>query len=288
MYRRGHNETVSKTVSQKNGPWVRIPPSPPKHKKSKEVISLEDYRKKEIIKASIAIFIIVIAILITLIIILKYQVEGEQNMPFKLSKILVVSTAEGVQKQDAQEKWNLDIYQNNDVYFTIEKNEEYKEETKIESIEIKNIIISKLPNVGNVKAYMPNSSEGRLFVISEDTCVQNGELKFNGALKTNNKLLEIANQGGTIVIRFANTKIGNYISNDENEEIIHDGTLISKIGLEEEQIQYEVTFDLIINLENKSYVDTIKLQMPSEKGLIENGTLSKEIKEGFIFKRKVK
>ena len=96
---------------------------------------MEETRKKEKIKACVAILVIILAIFITLIIIFKYQVEGETNMPFKLSKILVVSTAEGVQKDGSQEKWNLDIFQNNDVYFTIEKNEKNKEEEKIESVE---------------------------------------------------------------------------------------------------------------------------------------------------------
>lgn len=248
---------------------------------------MEETRKKEKIKACVAILVIILAIFITLIIIFKYQVEGETNMPFKLSKILVVSTAEGVQKDGSQEKWNLDIFQNNDVYFTIEKNEKNKEEEKIESVEIKNIKVNKKPIVGEIKTYMPNSSDGRLFTFSDDSLVEDGSLQFKGASKTNSKLLEIGNQGGTIVIRFSNTNLGNYTS-EEDEEIIHNGTMLSKLQLEEEQIKFEVTFDFVINVKNRSYVDTITLQLPAGENLIENGTLSKEITEGFVFKRKVK
>ena len=54
-----------------------------------------DNSKKDFIQK---IGIIVIAVLIVVIIallILKYEVEGEKNMPFRISKIIVVSSAEG-------------------------------------------------------------------------------------------------------------------------------------------------------------------------------------------------
>ena len=77
---------------------------------------------KEKVKACVAILVIILVILIAGIIIMKYNVEGETNMPYKLSKITIVSTAEGVENEEAQEKWNLSIFQNNDLYFSIEKN----------------------------------------------------------------------------------------------------------------------------------------------------------------------
>lgn len=245
---------------------------------------MEETRKKEKIKACIAICIIVLAILTTGIIILKYQIEGETNMPFKLSKITIVSTAEGVQKENAEEKWNFTVFQNNDIYFSIEKNENAKEENKIESIEIKNIQVTKAPKVGKINTYMPNSSEGRLFVCSKDTLVEDNKLTYKGATKSNSKTLEIGNQGGTAVIRISNTQIGDYVSNEE-QEIKHDATLLKKLQLEQEQIEFNVTFDFIINLRNKSYIDTITLEMPCSKNLIEEGTSSKEITDSFVFKR---
>ena len=87
-------------------------------------------RKKEKIKACIAIAVIVLAIILTGIISMKYQVEGETNMPYTLSKIMIVSTAEGVHQEGAQEKWNLSVFQNNDIYFSIEKGKNNKEELR--------------------------------------------------------------------------------------------------------------------------------------------------------------
>lgn len=245
---------------------------------------MDETRKKEKIKACIAIAVIVLAIIITGIITMKYYVEGETNMPFTLSKITVVSTAEGVQNDGALEKWNLSIFQNNDVYFSIEKNENNKEEEIIESISIENIQITKAPSIGEIKTYMPNSLDGRLFSYAQEYVLPENKLTFKGATKSNSKTLEIGNQGGTAVIRFSNTGIGNYIS-DEDEEIKHDGSLLYKTDATMESLRFEINFDFVIYLKNKSYVSNISLSLPCGENLLEEGTCSKEITEGFVFKR---
>lgn len=245
---------------------------------------MEETRKKEKIKACIAIAVILLAILVTGIIIMKYYVEGETNMPFTLSKITVVSTAEGVQNANAQEKWNLSIFQNNDIYFSIEKNENNKEESMIESISIEDIQIVETPKIGQVKTYMPNSLDGRLFSYSDEYIVQENKLTYKGASKSNSKTLEIGNQGGTALLRFSNNEIGKYISN-EDEEIKHDGSLISKTGANIQDLKFKVNFNFVINLKNKSYVSNISLELPCKESLIEEGTCSTEITDSFVFKR---
>lgn len=245
---------------------------------------MEETRRKEKIKACIAIAVIVLAIIITGIISMKYYVEGETNMPFTLSKITIVSTAEGVENEGTQEKWNLSIFQNNDIYFSIEKNDNNKEDEIIESVSIENIQVLENPKVGQIKTYMPNSSDGRLFSYSDEYIVQENKLTFKGASKSNSKTLEIGNQGGTAVIRFANTQIGTYISN-EDEEIKHDGSLLQKLNVQNEDVSFKVSFDVVINLKNKSYISNVVLDLPCEDDLIEQGTCSKEITDKFVFKR---
>lgn len=245
---------------------------------------MEETRRKEKIKACIAIAVIVLAIIITGIISMKYYVEGETNMPFALSKITIVSTAEGVENEGTQEKWNLSIFQNNDIYFSIEKNDNNKEDEIIKSVSIENIQVLENPKVGQIKTYMPNSSDGRLFSYSDEYIVQENKLTFKGASKSNSKTLEIGNQGGTAVIRFANTQIGTYISN-EDEEIKHDGSLLQKLNVQNEDVSFKVSFDVVINLKNKSYISNVVLDLPCEDDLIEQGTCSKEITDKFVFKR---
>ena len=168
---------------------------------------LEKQKKKEIIKAVLAVAFLVILICIVGIMMIRYSVEGEKDMPFYLSKITMISTAEGVEHADSIEKWNMDIYQNNDIYFSIEKSENADEDETIKSVSIENIQITKTPAVGAIKSYMPNCGEGRAFTYTEDYVIQNQSLTYQGGTQTDLKMLQIGNQGGNIAIRFTNTGI---------------------------------------------------------------------------------
>ena len=101
----------------------------------------------------------------------------------------------------------MDIYQNNDIYFSIEKSENADEDETIKSVSIENIQITKTPAVGEIKSYMPNSGEGRAFTYTEDYVIQNQSLTYQGGTQTDLKMLQIGNQGGNIAIRFTNTGI---------------------------------------------------------------------------------
>ena len=135
---------------------------------------------KDKIKMSIAIAVLSIIIGIVFIIVLQYQIEGEKNMPYKLSKITVISTAEGVQNQENTEetaKWNLKINQNNDIYFFIDENGEYAKNKIIDSVTIKNIQVTKSPAKGTVKAIMPSSTEGRTFTEDESYIIEDSRAR---------------------------------------------------------------------------------------------------------------
>lgn len=243
-------------------------------------------KTKDKIKLSIALGILLTIILCVLLIVIQYQVEGEKNMPYKLSKITIISTAEGEQNEEEGKeaaKWNLSIFQNNDVYIFIDKaNEEVKD--LLESVTIENIVVTDEPQKGTIKAYMPNSEDGRVFSYDENYIVKE-HLTYNGGTNSNTRTLTIGNQGGSCAIRFSNTNIGTYISNDDTE-IKHDGELITKIGATEEEISFNVNFDLIIQVNNIKYKANITLNLPC-KNLCEEKTSSIEITDtsSIIFKR---
>lgn len=245
---------------------------------------MDNTRKIEKIKACIATAIIILVIAIMGSISMKYLVEGDKNLPFKLSKITIISTAEGVENEGTTDKWNMAIYQNNDVYFSIEKTHQNDENSLIESISIENIKIVQKPEKGQIKTYMPNSLEGRLFSYSKEYMLEGNSLIYKGAIKSDAKKLEIGNQGGTAILRFSNVGIGNYISN-EDAEIRHDGTMLTKVGITDKDLEFETNFDFVIKLKNKKYVSNITLKMPAGKELIEQGTTSEELKEEYAFRR---
>lgn len=64
-------------------------------------IMRKNNRRKKIIKSIVALLV---ATLITVVasIMIKYYVEGETNMPFNLSKIMVISNAQGISKGDSR------------------------------------------------------------------------------------------------------------------------------------------------------------------------------------------
>lgn len=241
-------------------------------------------KKKETIKHCIATSFLLIAICIVIIIIIKYQVNGEKNMPFQLSKITIISTAEGIQNNSNLDvKWNMDINQSNDVYFFIDKNNKTTETSKIKSVTIENIQITD-PLKGTIKTYMPNSAEGRRFVYDDNFLVKD-KLEYKGAKASNEKNLEIGNQGGNFSIRFANTNVATYSSNDDTE-IVHNGSLIKKAGLKNEEIKFKVNFDLIIQIDQIKYKANIDLELPYDD-ILEKGTtqIEKTNMQDIVFKR---
>ena len=120
---------------------------------------------------------------------------------------------------------------------------------------------------------MPNSVEGRVFTYDVEYIV--GEkLEYRGAEESNPQTLEIGSNGGSMLVRFCNTGLGIY-SSDKDDEIVHDGTLLSKIELTEEDISFDISFDLVITVENCSYRANVNMTMPCGN-LIEEGTSSIE------------
>ena len=240
---------------------------------------------KNKINKGIMLVIIVVAFSFSLAIMLKYKHEGETNMPFTLKKILVVSSAEANSKEENQEnlKWNLNVNQYNDIYLELQKNENYNKESYIESVTLENFNIQN-PKTGNVEIYMPNSTEQKLFSYEEHFKIT-GSLTYKGANQNNEKTLNIANQGGTVLFRVVNKNIADYKSN-EGDEISYDGKLLEKTKTNIEDITFSVSFDIIIKTDKSTFKGNTKLELPYGN-IIQDGVTTKNVEniENIIFKR---
>lgn len=230
--------------------------------------------------------VIVIAIIASIlfalgVIVLRYQVEGETNMPFELSKIAIISSSEGTDKETVDTKWAFDVCQNNDIFLYIMKNDRYGKTEVIKEIVVDNIQI-EAKQKEKIKIYKPDEqAEKQIFKTKEENVVS--DLKYSGGMESNLKQLTISNQGGLIAFRCANL-LAEYTSNEE--EINHQ-ELLKKIGVTQEDLQAKITFDLAIRLEEgKEYKTTINLQLPTGN-VVEEGTTSQEITDlkDFKFKR---
>lgn len=229
------------------------------------------------------ITIIFVIIFIAGMFILRYQVEGESNMPFQITKISIIESVEGKEEENSSGEWNFSVNENNDIYIYIEKNSGYGKTELIDTIEIKDIEIDKFNELGEAKFYKPVTDEKRIFNSLKENEVTS--LIYDGELESNLKELKISNQGGIIAFRYAINNLSKY-SAQENQEIDH-SKLLKLTDIKPEDLQTKISFDVIINLESgKKYQTTIDLDIPTQK-VIEEGTEGIEITdlENIIFKR---
>ena len=237
----------------------------------------------------VCMIIIIIAIILFVvgILVLRYQVEGETNMPFDITKVILISSSEGIDKSDnTAGTWAFDINQNNDIYIYIEKNSNYKEEAVIQSILIDQIKVEKQKEIGSTHFYRPNIDEaGGTFSNTAENEIQS--IEYQGSLESDIKNLKIGNQGGIVVFRCANNNVAEYVSDVSTSSEITSNQLLKNANVNEEDLKSKITFDLTIRTEDgKEYKTTLSYDIPVE-GIVENGTTSREITDfsDVIFKR---
>lgn len=226
---------------------------------------------KKIIRIFVIIFITVLIATVIALLILKYNVEGEESVPFELSKIMVISTAEGIDtlQENAENKWNLKLVQNNDIYLDISKNKNYEETEIIDKIIIDNFEVKEAPNKGQVKLYKPTARNDMAYENIEENEVKEA-LEYTGKENSNTKNLEIANQGGLVLFRCSIEDLGEYVSNAN--EIKHDGTILKAQNIDYKDIQCKVNFDLSIELKSETtYTASITIDLPAGN-IMEEGT----------------
>lgn len=228
------------------------------------------------------IFIILVAIGFTAImLILRYDEKGEENMPFDISKISIISSINAQDVKDDKNLWNKSVGQDNDIYIYIEKNKNYQKTETIEKIVLNNFKIDKEPQKGKISIYKPSNTEKELFENIDE--FKSEEIVFEGTQLTEIKNLKISNQGGIVAFRLANQNLGSYVSNDKE---IDYKDLLKKTNVAEEEIRANIYFDVSIVLsESKQFKTTIQIDLPAE-GIVNNGKSSKEIEgNDFVFKR---
>lgn len=229
------------------------------------------------------IMVIIVAILFIVgMLVLRYNVEGETNMPFELSKIAIISSQEGIDDGQTDTRWSFNVHQANDIYLYIDKNENYDKTEVIQSINVDNIQV-EADNTENIKLYKPDAQEEKvIFKYKDEDIVEN--IEYTGDMESDLKNLKISNQGGIVAFRCSNNDVANYKSNDE--EINHN-ELLKKCNITNEDLQIKLSFHLTIKLESgKEYQAEIKLELPTGN-VVENGNASTEITDldNIIFKR---
>ena len=233
----------------------------------------------------VAIIIIIISVILCVggMLILKYEVEGESNMPFKITKISIIESVEGLENESAGEKWSFRVNENNDIYIYIEKNFSYGKTEIIDSVEVKNIKANRQKELGELKFYKPVMDEKKMFVNQTENEIT--DIIYTGELESNIKEQKISNQGGIVAFRYGINNLSQYVS--ENDELINHSQLLKLTNITQEDLQTQLTFDIIINLKSgKKYQAPISVDIPTDE-IIEKGTVGIDITDlkNIIFKR---
>lgn len=222
---------------------------------------MNDKLKSKIIKIALTIIITTSILFVVMIYLLNYHEEGEANLPFKISKIVVVSSTEGIQNNAHQNQWSLDVNQNNDIYLYIDKNKNYGKTELIESVKIANFNIEKQNEQGTIKLYRPTTDENKMFKNSQELEMQ--ELTYTGDIESNIKELKVSNQGGLIVFRCANNNVSQYLADNVTE--VNYNQLLILTNVQKEDLNVNISFDIEIKIVNKkTYQATIELELPIE------------------------
>ena len=243
---------------------------------------MNERMKKKILKISLSIIIVILVLFIAMMYLLTYHEEGEANIPFKISKIVIVSGVDGVQNEAQGTQWALDVNQNNDIYLYIDKNKNYGKTELIENVKISNFTITKQTEKGEIRIYKTSSEENKMFNNSREFEID--ELTYTGETQSNIKQEKISNQGGIIVFRCANNKVSQYLANNVSE--VNYSQLLQMTGVSQEDLNISISFNIEIKVvDKKTYQATIKLDLPVE-GIITKGTTNLEIKnlEDIAFK----
>lgn len=242
------------------------------------------FSKKRIIHIYAIIFVVIIILLFACALMFKYHVEGEQNLPFNLKKINIISTAESALNKDEEEVWHAKILQKNDIFFVIEKNSNYKKDETIKKISFENFQVQKSNEDMIVNIYRPTISVDK-YTYSEEYKIENS-LEYQGGMNTNTEVLQINNQGGLIGFSVTSDDIWEYVFK-ENEILPSDGRLLAKANVNSEDIKFELSFDIIIETNEKHRFKTnMKIDLPTGNILEEGvGTLEDTELNNVIFKR---
>lgn len=239
--------------------------------------------KKNLIKKGIFIIIFFILIIAAFFSIVRYQVEGEKEIPFFVEKILITSMVDGDIIEDSQNLWDINLSQPNDIYVYI--SEKDKSDQTINNIIIDNFKINTKSQIGTLKILRPTGELKNLYQYSQQNYI-NEKIEYIGGSTDDLKILQINNKGGIIAFRAKLENIGKFTSNEE-QEIIYDGTLLSKTGISLDSLKENISFDITIKTNNNiSYKTTITIDLPVGD-LSKDGNCNIEITglENLVFKR---
>lgn len=222
---------------------------------------------KEILNKKKEIAIVILVILIMIVISIIASNKEDEIIPFQIMNITITSNVNAVDSNsEPSTDWNLDLYQNNDIYIDFLSNPDgekiNKKNAKIKEIYIDNFVQTERPILGEaISMYKLSDDETKLFEFN-DIYKFEEKLSFEVVEKDANVYKKQVNEnGGQICLSIVNDRIKNI--EVEGEEVKFDGTLLALANVDQKDISFNQSFDLvIITQSNNKYVANINLTLP--------------------------
>ena len=243
---------------------------------------MEGHNKIKILKKYAFIAFLLIAICISILLMVKYNVEGEKNLPLEIKEIEIRSIIYA-QSNNAENILESSVEQDNDIFIKFKDNE--KIERQVENIKIENLKIEKVKDIGTIKVLKPTSNQNQNYFQNSIEDYTGKTLEYSANNVDNFEKQEFAQNGGMILFRISNQNLGTYILTENGVQ--YNENLLEQLGTNSEEIKLKVTFDMILAVNDKEqYKGTINLELPAEK-FGENGRVSKTITDfnDVVFKR---
>ena len=112
--------------------------------------------------------------------------------------------------------------------------------------------------MGTLKLVKPTGDENHRFNYEEESFTD--KIVYTGEENGNFAKLEVNEQGGVVVFRIANVNFSELKSNDD--EIVNDGTLIKKAGVNYDDLKFDATFDIVVDVGDKKYRANVDMDLP--------------------------
>lgn len=205
----------------------------------------------------------------------KYDISLANNInnnEFKINKILLYSSASGINKNNNFQKsnWLLDIYEYTDIAIFFEKPKTLSTSNTIKELNMSNIKYNVASDKYEPALYYLDGNNFGVNTITEnfkiDNILEYTVLNFDN--KDNsimyNTPVFFSDLSNPITLKFSNTLLKNY-SIENTEKLVFDGSLLTKTPLVLENLEASISFDVeITNFLNEKYVSNINIKIPIE------------------------
>ena len=231
---------------------------------------------KEKLKFVVLLILIILAI-ISIYIIKNPRTElTNEEDTFRVNKIILYSSANGIPSGELKEYWEINIYQYTDIAIYIEK----LEDKTIDNIYIDNIKIEQKPQLGEANIYKKNLKDFAK-PIQFDEAEDN--VKINISQSDNADFLDDCSI--PIVLSYINKLEKDYIIPNNGEQLEYNETILKRAKILTSELEAQISFNInIIDKDNSKYTCSLNLNIPIEE--LMNETNLVEINENIEFIRK--